>query len=302
MKHFSNSTHTCSLARPASGQQHYVTTSTYYADEWLQQCPPADGGPAVDQHADDAQHDQGHPFIHSQKTCRNALHTANYCTICPQERGSAKIWKENTFITAYTCKVGGKKKIQNAIRNPNPWQIKWLHNLNVDLHVYTSSVFQIWILATNISDQSEAVSISCWLALWSILSLHSPSPSAGPRSRSNTGETTKSPLKSGSGLGLCLRVCTCVFVFANWGHENRGLAIATHPCGGGCFSVVLSRFPPPTLSSSGQEEYSQSPIGSLEECQISRETMYKVKAGSPLTTQLGLLHPVYWLCNAGEKA
>ena len=34
----------------------------------------------VDQHADDAELVQGHPLTHSSKTCRNALHTANYCT------------------------------------------------------------------------------------------------------------------------------------------------------------------------------------------------------------------------------
>lgn len=43
-EHFQKAhTHTCSLARPASGQQHYVATSPHFADEWLQQCPPADG-------------------------------------------------------------------------------------------------------------------------------------------------------------------------------------------------------------------------------------------------------------------
>ena len=43
------------------------------------------------------------------------------------------------------------------------------------------------------------------------------------------------------------------------------------------------------------------PTGSLEESQISRE-MYKMEAGSPLKTQLGLLHPVYRLSNRGKKA
>lgn len=96
---FQKSTHTCSLARPASSQQHHVTTSPHFADEWLQQCPPTDGRTDVDQHADVEEHDQGHPLSHSQKTCRNALHTANYCTIHDRaERGSAKIWEQDTWI------------------------------------------------------------------------------------------------------------------------------------------------------------------------------------------------------------
>lgn len=33
---FKKHTHTRSLARPASGQQHHVTTSPHFADEWLQ--------------------------------------------------------------------------------------------------------------------------------------------------------------------------------------------------------------------------------------------------------------------------
>ncbi len=45
-----------------------------------------------------------------------------------------------------------------------------------------------------------------------------------------------------------------------------------------------------------------SPTGSLEESQISRETMYKVKAGSPLKIQLGFLHPVYGVSNTCKKA
>lgn len=94
-EHFSQSTHTCSLARPASGQQHHVTTSPHFADECLRLCTPADGRTDVDQHAYDALHDQGHPLTHSQKTCRNALHTANYCTTGHrEERGSAGMWED----------------------------------------------------------------------------------------------------------------------------------------------------------------------------------------------------------------
>lgn len=94
------STHTCSLARPVSGQQYYVTTSPHFADEWLQQYLPADGGIDVDQHADVAEHDQGHQLTQSYKTCRNALHTANYCTtLHREERGNAKIWQDTWIIT-----------------------------------------------------------------------------------------------------------------------------------------------------------------------------------------------------------
>lgn len=64
------------------------------------------------------------------------------------------------------------------------------------------------------------------------------------------------------------------------------------PCGGGCYSVVISRFfPNAECIRSGR--VLPSPKGSLEESQISRETMYKVKADSLLKIQLGLLHPVY---------
>lgn len=77
--------HTCSLARPASSQQHHVTASLHFADEWLQQCLPADCEIDVDQHADAVEHDQGHTLIHSQETCRNAQNTANYCTGCHWE-------------------------------------------------------------------------------------------------------------------------------------------------------------------------------------------------------------------------
>lgn len=42
------------------------------------------------------------------------------------------------------------------------------------------------------------------------------------------------------------------------------------------------------------------PIGSLEESQISRE-MYKVEVGSPLKTKLGPLHPVYRLSNTSKR-
>lgn len=83
-----------------------MTTSPHFANEWLQQCLPADGGIDADQHADVAEYDEGHPLTHSQKTCRNALHTANYCTSRHrEERGSAKIW-EDTWIITKTCKVG----------------------------------------------------------------------------------------------------------------------------------------------------------------------------------------------------
>lgn len=44
-----------------------------------------------------------------------------------------------------------------------------------------------------------------------------------------------------------------------------------------------------------------SPVGSPGECQISRESVYKLKAGVPLITQRSLLHPVYWISNAGAK-
>lgn len=112
-EHFSQSTHTCSLARPASGQQHHVTTSPHFADECLQQCTPADGGTDVDQHADDALHDQGHPLTHSQKTCRNALHTANYCTTRHrEERGSAGMW-EDVQITKTWMYWEEESNIQN---------------------------------------------------------------------------------------------------------------------------------------------------------------------------------------------
>lgn len=63
--------------------------------------------------------------------------------------------------------------------------------------------------------------------------------------------------------------------------------------------MVLSRFfPIAEFIRSGR--VLPNPRGSLKESQISRK-MFKVKAGSPLKTQLGL-HPVYKLCNRGEKA
>lgn len=35
-----------------------------------------------------------------KKTCRNALHTANYCTtLHREERGNAKIWQDTWIIT-----------------------------------------------------------------------------------------------------------------------------------------------------------------------------------------------------------
>lgn len=44
----------------------------------------------MDQHADVAEHD--HPFTHSLRNSRNALHTANYCTSRhTEERGRAMI-------------------------------------------------------------------------------------------------------------------------------------------------------------------------------------------------------------------
>lgn len=50
---------------------------------------------------------------------------------------------------------------------------------------------------------------------------------------------------------------------------------------------------PPSVEFIGSGRVLPSLIGFLEECEISRETVYKVKAGSPVKTQLGLLHPVY---------
>lgn len=44
-----------------------MTTSPHFADEWLQQYLPADGGIDVDQHADVAEHDQGHQLTQSKK-------------------------------------------------------------------------------------------------------------------------------------------------------------------------------------------------------------------------------------------
>lgn len=94
-----------------------MTTSPHFANEWLQQCLPADGGIDADQHADVAEYDEGHPLTHSQKTCRNALHTANYCTSRHrEERGSAKIW-EDTWIITKTCTVGKKNLPHNFYLN-----------------------------------------------------------------------------------------------------------------------------------------------------------------------------------------
>lgn len=92
---------------------------------------------------------------------------------------------------------------------------------------------------------------------------HSLSPSVGPRSRSNTGLTTKSLLKSGSGPGLCLGVCMWMFVFASWGHENTVQAMATHPLWGRVlFSGSVKLFPR-MLRSLGQGEDSHLSMGLL---------------------------------------
>lgn len=113
-------THTCSLARPASGQQHSVTTSQHFADEWLQQGPPAVGGTDANQHADDAQQDQGHPLTNSQKTCRNALHTANYCrTSHREERGGTRIWEEDTWLVSLTQTCNIDKVLHHTFFNLN---------------------------------------------------------------------------------------------------------------------------------------------------------------------------------------
>lgn len=62
---FKKHTHTHTLAAwPASGQQHHVTTSPHFADEWLQQSLPADGRIDVDQHAEQ---DGGHQLAQSKK-------------------------------------------------------------------------------------------------------------------------------------------------------------------------------------------------------------------------------------------
>lgn len=65
----------------------------------------------MDQHADIGGHDEGHRLTHCQKNCRNALHTAKYCTSRPrEERGSSKIF-EDISIIARSCKVGKKMRI-----------------------------------------------------------------------------------------------------------------------------------------------------------------------------------------------
>lgn len=79
LKQNDNSAHAHSSARPASAQQHRVTTSPHFADEWLQQNPPADSGIDVDQHADDA-HDQGRPLTNLQECLAHSKLLHN----CPQ--------------------------------------------------------------------------------------------------------------------------------------------------------------------------------------------------------------------------
>lgn len=57
-----------------------MTTSTNFADEWLQHHPPADGGVGVDQHADDAQHDQVYPFTSRPKEKPAGMHCTQQTT------------------------------------------------------------------------------------------------------------------------------------------------------------------------------------------------------------------------------
>lgn len=68
------------------------------------------------------------------------------------------------------------------------------------------------------------------------------------------------------------------------------------PCGGGFFQGF-----PPNAKFIRSRRLILSPVGSPGECQISRESVYKLKAGVPLITQRSLLHPVYWISNAGAK-
>lgn len=168
--------------------------------------------------------------------CRNAFHTANHHTNCPQERGSKHPVGEY-MIAIWSCKI----------RKPKSWLACLL-------------ILESFYFAFRLKTKASKVKLSAFPVKWPCLSLATfPSiPSLPPKGLGQEA-TPAHPLNpfwnQEVGLVWCLRVCACVFVFANWGHENGEQTVATHSLWG---RLVFSSFPP-ILSSSGQGKYSHLP-------------------------------------------